>query len=681
MNVSLVADYAFGSMISAFMIGAVGSLVCKKCDRYSNWWAHVWAALGSLAGIVWGVIGVFLDGGWYKSIETAMPLFSVSIKLDELSAFFVLLISLIGLVSALYGGGYMKKFYKRYQLAGFGFFYNIFILSLILVVTSWNGFYFLFVWELMALVSYFLVSFEHRNAENVNSGFSYLLMTHLASAFILFSFLLLFRYVGSFDFTAIKESAAHIPDSVKNIVFIFSLIGFGTKAGVIPLHIWLPRAHPAAPSHVSAIMSGVMIKTGVYMLIRMFIDIIPGAPVWWGWVILLLGAVSSILGVLYALGEHDLKRLLAYHSVENIGIILMGLGSAFIFYALELPTLAFVGLVAALFHVMNHAVFKALLFLGAGSVFLATHTRNIEEYGGLVKKMPYTAFFFFIGSAAISALPPLNGFASEWLTFQSLFVGINDSFSIFTICLFLIAITSLAFTGGLAAACFVKAFGTAFLGKSRSKESSNASESPSLLRVSMGILALLCIVLGIFASPVTSGLAHVAGSVEWFRGGEYSIITRPNIHVSGTGASLSLERVALGGIGIGVLAVAVLWLIGKGRKKKTYNTWDCGSTLTPRMEITATGFSRSLMVIFQGLLRSTRQTEIEYQDANIRYFAKSRTVTLGMQNVYGKYIYAPLETGIAHVSNFVKKLHSGNIHLYLLYIFITVLVLLVWATQ
>src|SRR3989344_5882219 len=319
----------------------------------------------------------------------------------------------------------------------------------------------------MSIASYFLVVYDRNDPANIKAGSLYLVMTYVGTAFIILAFLFLYKYTGSFDFSAIASGIALVPQSVKNAIFIFALIGFGIKAGIIPLHIWLPAAHPAAPSHVSALMSGVMIKTGIYMMMRLFLDILQPVPLWWGETVLVIGAVSSLLGVLYALTEHDIKRLLAYHSIENIGIILLGLGSALTFSSLGMPSLALLGIVAALFHTVNHAVFKSLLFLGAGAVINETHTRNMEEYGGLIRYMPQTAFFFLVGSMAISAIPPFNGFFSEWLTFQSLFEGIRI-LDTSVRWIFILAAGVLAFTGGFAAACFVKAFGVTFLARPRS---------------------------------------------------------------------------------------------------------------------------------------------------------------------------------------------------------------------
>ena len=505
-------------------------------------------------------------------------------------------------------------------------------------------------------------------------------MTHVGTAFILLSFLLAYLATGSFEFAVIKSGIAAASPFVRNAIFISALIGFGAKAGIIPFHIWLPAAHPAAPSHVSALMSGVMIKTGIYMLARMCWDILPGPPpLWWGLLIVIIGSVSSLLGVLYALSEHDLKRLLAYHSIENIGIILLGLGSSLVFLSAGMKPLASLGLIAALYHTLNHAIFKALLFLGAGSVIAETHTRNIERYGGLIKVMPQTAFFFLIGSLAISALPPFNGFFSEWLTFQSLFQGAN-SFNLATKMIFIAAIGALAFTGGLAAACFVKAFGTTFLARPRCDEVTKAKEAALPLRIGMAVLALLTLILGIFSGTVSSGFADIAASLSAFQPGDAaSAISFGSLIVKTGFASLSMPLLFAGIVVVTASVVAAFACLTRKQTIAVGRTWDCGADLTERMEITATGFSRSITTVFKGVLKPTGQTEIEYHDAKLRYFPKAGIVTMEFQDVYDTYFYRPLQKATLRIAGQIKKIQVGNINVYILYILVTLTGLLLWV--
>ncbi len=546
---------------------------------------------------------------------------------------------------------------------------------MILVVTAHHALFFLIVWELMSLASYFLVVYESREEENVKAGTLYFIMTHIGTAFIVAAFLLIYRATGSFDFDTIQASLGTAPLLTQILIVACVLIGFGTKAGVIPLHIWLPSAHPAAPSHVSALMSGVMIKTGIYMLVRILFDFFPATPQWIGGTVLVLGSISSLLGVLYALAEHDIKRLLAYHSIENIGIILLGMGSSLVFLSAGMNEAATIGIIACLFHTLNHAIFKALLFLGAGSVINQTHTRNIEEYGGLIKGMPLTAFFFLVGSMAISALPPFNGFVSEWLTFQSLF-AVNETFFVGTKIVFILAIGALAFTGGLAAACFVKAFGVTFLARPRSDEAQHARESSASQVLSMAFLAALTLIAGLSAGSITPFLQRIAQSLQQFvplRAG----VTASAWNIDAGFAALSTPAifialvVALGGIYYMVRIISSQSRIRFGR------TWDCGVDLTPRMEITATGFSRSLITVFKRFLFPVVVRRVDYYDDVRHYFPKFTEVKLGMKDVYQSTLVKGLYEIIANMSGFVKKIQSGSVNAYISYMFVILLLLLV----
>lgn len=674
----ITSQINFFIILSLFSIGAIGSLFLRKNDISANTWSSFFAIAGSLWGLIFSLAIIISDSNLSFVMGKSMfPLFSSSFHIDLLSAFFILIISLIGLFCSIYGIGYVKHFYQKYNIGSLGFFYNLFIIGMLLVVTASNGLFFLLAWEIMSIASYFLVIYDRDENENVKAGFLYLVMTYVGTAFIIVSLLLLFKFTGSFDFGIIKSSAGLIPSSIKNLIFIFALIGFGTKAGIVPFHIWLPAAHPAAPSHVSALMSGVMIKTGIFMMIRLFIDVLQPVPTWWGLTILIIGAVSSLLGVLYALTEHDIKKLLAYHSIENIGIILLGLGSAMTFLSLGMPSLALLGLTAALFHTLNHATFKSLLFLGAGSVINQTHTRNMEEYGGLIKYMPQTAFFFLIGSMAITALPPFNGFFSEWLTFQSLFQGIS-ALDASAKWIFILAAGSLAFTGGLALTCFVKAFGATFLARPRSEEVAHAKESSMSLIVGMGALAILSLLFGLFSGRLAFYFEKIGNSLGIFQSSSSPILISNGQTLAVGSGFASVSGLAFLGLFIAVISIVVFITrsVNKRQKISTASTWDCGTDLTPRMEITATGFARSIILVFKGILKPSIQHEIEYHDSESRYLPKTRTVTLRVGDIYHSYLYEPLHAMVNSLSLRVKNIQSGNVNIYITYIFIALLIAL-----
>jgi len=372
------------------------------------------------------------------------------------------------LAVALFGPHYVREYeHSRYSLALLALATGLFVAGMQLVLLAADAFLFMVAWELMSVASYFLVAYTHEHAANRHAAFLYLLMAELGALFIILAYGVLVGFGNGFTFAEMRQ--ADLTPLWASVAFVLALIGFGMKAGIVPLHAWLPEAHPVAPSHISALMSGVMLKVAVYGFIRFTFDLLGPERFHWGWgmAVLVAGSASSVLGVLYALMQHNLKRLLAYHSVENLGIIFMGLGLALLFYGNGKPTLGAIGLIAALYHTLNHAIFKSLLFLGAGAILQQSHEADIERMGGLIHRMPVTAVLFLIGCLSISALPPFNGFVSEWLTYQAALAvpaldsGVLRSFVPVTAAM-------LALTGGLAAACFVKVFGVVFLGKPRS---------------------------------------------------------------------------------------------------------------------------------------------------------------------------------------------------------------------
>ncbi|KKQ80707.1 MAG: Formate hydrogenlyase subunit 3/multisubunit Na+/H+ antiporter, MnhD subunit [Parcubacteria group bacterium GW2011_GWC2_38_7] len=668
-------------LLSFFALGAFGSLLVRKNDRLANAWQSFFGIVGALWGVVFSIVVFMSNGLLFTANSTAIPFLTFAINIDRLAAFFVFIVSLITLFCSIYGIGYIKHYYQKYNIGSLGFFFHLFVLGMLLVVTVSNGLFFLVAWELMSIASYFLVVYDRNDENNVKAGFLYLVMTHVGTAFIVLALLLMYKFTGSFDFASIKEQSLLIPVFVKDIIFVLALVGFGTKAGIIPFHIWLPSAHPAAPSHVSALMSGVMIKTGIFMMIRIFLDILQPVPLWWGITILIVGLVSALMGVLYALTEHDIKRLLAYHSIENIGIILLGLGSSLVFVSLGNMPLALFGLGAALFHTLNHATFKSLLFLSAGSVINQTHSRNMEEYGGLIKYMPQTAFFFLVGSMAISALPPFNGFFSEWLTFQILLQGVASA-SIFLKSIFVLASGALALTGGLALACFVKAFGATFLARPRSLEATHAKESSFSQLSGMGLLAIFCLLFGLLSGYIGPLLAQIGNNLGAFINFPTFIAPVLNNKLVAPNSYGSVSALALFAIFILVLIIVIIlvkYIINRKQKIKLGATWDCGVDLKPRMEITATGFARSIILIFSGVLRPSMQQEIEYHDAKMRYLPKSSTVNLSLHDVYRVNFYQPLNKFITVLSLRVKTIQGGNINVYISYILVAVIISLFLA--
>lgn len=637
------------------------------------------ALASSLAGCVLS-LSILISGHPLHAEIMQTPLFgSVAIHADRVSAFFLGVISLLAVAVSLYSFGYAAEFLQRRNMGLFIFLYNAFLLSMAGVVLAGHVVLFLFAWEGMSLTTYFLISYEHEDPAARRAAFLYVVMTHIGTALLVIMFVLLYSRTGSFSFDAFSAAGTGLPVSIQSIIFLCATVGFGIKAGIIPLHIWLPEAHPAAPSNISALMSGVMIKTGIYGMVRVFFDFLgPDIPQWWGVFILCLAVTSSVLGVLYALMEHDLKRLLAFHSIENIGIILMGVGAALLFSSLGHKPLAAIALIAGLYHVLNHAIFKGLLFLGAGSVLHATHSRNIEEFGGLIKTMPWTSFFFLIGAVAISALPPLNGFVSEWLTFQALLLGFHISDLTVRIAVPL-TVALLALTGALAAACFVKAFGITFLGLARSEGAEHARESSFSMVAAMGVLAAFCVLFGVAPGLVVSVLDPLAGSL--LREDLSSqVVLHGTLLLVPRSTSTSIAPSVLTGalVAATLLPLAAGFLFGGRLRKRFAMTWACGlQRIQPRMQYTATGFSKPLRMIFSNIYRATH--EIEIADETSPYFRPNITYALKTESVFLKHLYEPAYSVVLRSARLFRKIQTGRIHTYLAYIFITLVLLLLFA--
>lgn len=679
----LSSEFLLKLTFCVYAAAGVVSLATVRWQRAANLLGFGGAIAGGICGIGAAVSGLMGAGAVnapsFKLWTSLVPYVQLTVRLDPLGAFFLLIVSLLAVALACYSLGYVRGFYDRKPVGVLAAFYNSLLLATSLVFTASNAFFFLIAWEIMALTAYCLVSFEHEKTETRNAGVLYFIMSHVGTGCLILGFLLLFSSSGSYDFESFRTVGKSLAPAHRNAVFLLFLFGFGIKAGIIPVHIWLPAAHPVAPSNVSALLSGVLIKTGIYGIVRVIFDFLGAPPNWWGVTVLTIGTVSAVLGVLYALMEHDLKRLLAYHSIENIGIILMGLGASMMFLHTGHPALAGLALIAGLYHTINHAVFKALLFLGAGAVLHATHTRNMEELGGLIKRMPATALFFLFGAVAISALPPLNGFVSEWLTYQSLLQGFHTTEHLIKV-MFPLSGAMLALTGALAAACFVKAFGITFLAQARSEEARHAREASPTMLLGMGMLTLTCVFLGLFPTqflklldPVTLQLAGVSLSGQ---------LTLDNGLVLGNtqaqGGTVSTLGIAL--IGICLLPIPlVLWLVfGRRTKVRFGPTWDCGLRgLTPHMEYTATGFSKPIRMIFKALFRPRREVQREYDYSP--YFAKTLRFESHIEEPFVTRIYRPLNRGILRMSRRMRALQAGSIQAYLIYIFVTLLLLLIFA--
>jgi hydrogenase-4 component B len=674
--------FAVAALPAAFAI-RLGSIVLTPVLARQRTLARRVAFLGSaIASVVTGLAaGRLLYSG--APLQGVILLhrasqFALTYRVDGLAAWFLLVLSVVAAPIAIYSLGYVAHPHFRQRSAFIGATFNILLGSIELVFVAADVVTFLLAWELMTLASAALVVTEHEEPASRRAAYLYLVLSHVGTGCIVAAFLTLASASGSLSFSSLLAGGVAV-GPMRDTLFALFFVGFGVKAGIIPLHVWLPEAHPAAPSSISALMSAVLIKTGIYGIVRVCAFGLGVPRLSWGVLVFALGGLSAVLGVLYALMQHDLKRLLAYHSIENIGIILLGLGTGMIALAYGRTDLAWIGVAASLYHVLNHAVFKGLLFLGGGAVVMTTGTRQIEQFGGLLRRMPWTGLLFLIGAMAISGLPPLNGFASEWLTFQAFLYGFRGSPEPLVHFLFPVGGALLALTTALAAACFVKAFGISFLALPRSRAAAEAHEAPAVMLVPQAFLAMLCVGLGLFPGVVLRALGSVLASLP-------GLPPHPDLARSGWGMASGLAAfdqvipLVLAAVLIGGVIVAAVLTTRTRVAVRRVPTWGCGGELSARTEYTATAFSKPLMMIFGAVYRPTRQVEAlgdvtPYFPHEVRYHAE-------IEPTFERYVYGPLLRAVLRVAAGMKVLQAGSLHAYLAYVIALVvwLVLRVWWT-
>jgi hydrogenase-4 component B len=640
------------------------TLVSHRRPRASRTAAFAGSAAASLLTGAVGLSALGADGALRgpQLVHEASGL-ALGCTVDALSGWFLAVLSLLGVAIAIYAIGYFAHASPG-RTAFVGIAFNVLLGSVEVVFVAGGVVGFLLAWELMTLATAALVATEQEHAQARRAAFVYLALSHVGTGCLVAGFFLLASHGHSLAFADILGPAARtIPG--RSAVFALFLTGFGIKAGMIPLHVWLPEAHPAAPSPISALMSGVLIKTGIYGIFRACVAGLGPPPLAWGGAILALGALSMLLGVLYALMQHDLKRLLAYHSIENIGIILVAAGVGMASLSVARPALATLALAASLLHVLNHALFKGLLFLGAGNVVAATGTRQIEQLGGLVRRMPWTAAFFLLGAMAISGLPFLNGFVSEWLVFQALLLGFRTSSDTFVRLAFPVGGALLGLTTALAAACFVKAFGITFLALPRSAAAHEARERGWLMLAPQAGLAAACVAIGLCPGPVVSRLSHLAAGLvgappgPGIEAGLFRIAPDPGAF---DGLSIPLAGVAF------ALALALAAALAAG---------TAFARRTAEAEYTATAFSKPLMLIFAAIYRPTRAVSrletAPYYAHEVHYHAE-------VEPTFERFVYRPLTNAVLRLAERMRVIQAGSLHAYLGYVMALVLglVILLW---
>ena len=611
------------------------------------------------------MIGLYAITGPLQGAEIAtysrswLHIFTLSFSIDPLSAFFLIPIFTVCPLAVLYSFHYMKNADQRGRIGVNFFFSTLLIIGMALVATAENIISFALVWEIMSLSSFLLVIYDHHEQETRKAGYIYFIFTQAGAMFILSSLALAYSYTGSFSFSAFAE----IPTNIKIIVFFLALVGFGSKAGMFPLHMWLPHAHPAAPSNISAIMSGVMIKMGIYGIFR-FYAALDTTELVFGEAVLTFGMISGVLGVVYALGKHDLKKLLAYHSVENIGIILIGCGIGMIGLAEGNMTMASFGFAGSLLHVLNHSIFKSLLFLGAGVVLQKTGIRHIDQLGGIIKRMPTTGSTFLTGSISISGLPPFNGFVSEFLIYYGAFQGLLLSGSSFVFTM--LAILALAIIGGLAAACFTKVVGIVFLGEPRTKMAADIQEAGMSMTIPMGILAASCLVIGIFPAPFVQIAFKALISIKPLvpLGAEEVALVTGNLAMA--------ARIFLAVFLFSMLLRKVLYLRKQVSQKPT---WGCGFTQpTVRIQYSGTSYAMSVVDFFRPFV----QVKTRYSGIN-RIFPGRTSYTTKVEDISEIALVDHLAIPFLYFLRKLRWIQHGHIQLYIGYIIVAIVTLLLFV--
>jgi formate hydrogenlyase subunit 3/multisubunit Na+/H+ antiporter MnhD subunit len=628
-------------------------------------------SLAALAAALAHLLGQAPDEA--MTLPIGLPWLGAHFRLDPLSAFFLVVVNLGGAVASLYALGYGKHERTPQRVLPF---YPLFLAAMSLVVVADDAYTFLFTWEFMSLSSWALVMAHDRLRENLRAGYVYIVMASFGTLALLLAFGLLAGPDGAYAFSAIRDS--HPSSTLAALVLILVLIGTGSKAGLVPLHAWLPLAHPAAPSHVSALLSGVMTKVAVYAFVRIVFDLL-GEPAWWAsLVVLALAGITCVMGVLYALMQHDLKRLLAYHTVENIGIIFIGLGLALAFQSFGLAWAAALAFTAALLHVFNHSLFKSLLFLGAGSVLAGTGERDMEHLGGLIHRMPLTAFTFLVGCVAISALPPLNGFVSEWLTFQAILLSPQlPSWGL----KFLVPAVGalLALSAALAAACFVKAFGVTFLGRPRTAAAARAHEADWFSLTAMFALAALCLLAGIVPGFFIDALAPAAQSMVGASMPLQSEVPYLSIvPIAESRSSYNGLLVFLFMLLSATTAVVAIHRLASNRLRRG-PAWDCGyPDPRPETQYTASSFAQPIRRVFGTLVFRAREQVEMPPPGN----AAPARLTVRLSDVIWDVFYEPIARAVDYVSGWLNRLQFLSIRRYLSFVFVALvgllLVLAIW---
>ena len=649
-----------------YLVGTVTIVWPKRTELAAHYFGMICSVVASgLVAYSALMYLLFPSGSWL--VDTYWG--SYSLQADAWSSAFLLLTGVAGVIISIYAMDYARG-YLGHRIRLLSGLWNLFLLSIVAVLISGDAFTFIVSWEIMALVSFLLVNHEAGKKKTVSAAYQYMVMTHIGTAAIMVAFYLIGSHSLSFSFGDMANN--NLNGFMKDVAFVCAFLGFALKSGLMPLHIWLPNAHPAAPSHVSALMSGVMLKVALYGFGRFAFQFIGMDVFWHGLIVMVIGLISAFLGVLYATMEVDMKRILAYSSVENMGIIFSAFGCGMVLYAMQLHSICVIAFTAALVHAVSHSLMKGLLFMSAGSVMHATGSKNIELMGGLIKKMPYTALFTLIGSMSLSSLPFTSGLVGEWLTLQSFITLAQQAGNPELRLLVIFAFVMLGLTGATALGCFVRMYGTAFLGRARSNIVDKAHEMPVFMLVGMGLEAVLIVAIGVMPDILVNIMQQIfSGFATVSMGTPLGIIWGGSGHYAIYSPGIIFAVFVL----IGLFMVAALYRSGTFVRKDV--TWNCGTVPTSRQQYSATGFSKPLRRAFEDILTPKRR--LTYLRKEHAYFGRKLRYDLEIPDLFNDKLYKPIQQLMINYSSAFHRVQEGSVSIYIGYTMIAMIVVLIWG--
>ena len=668
-----MTDYVpifFATAVFCYILGCFAVLIPRKHQLFAHYFAQVMSILGSTLILI--TAGIYLLSGETALLKVAF-VGRYMLAIDGWSAVFLCITGLAGILTSIFAVDYALAYIGK-RLRELSGLWNLFLLSMVLVLVAQSTVSFLVSWEVMAIVSFLLVNHDSEKRETWQAAYQYLVMTHIGTAAIMIAFFVVGSGSNGLNFSELN--ILQLETTARNLAFTAAFLGFALKAGLVPLHVWLPNAHPAAPSHVSALMSGVMLKVAVYGFGRFIFDFLGPVDFWWGALVLVVGLLSAFFGALYAQMEKDIKRILAYSSVENMGIVFAAIGAGMLLLTTSHKEYAVIGFTAAIVHSFNHSIMKSLMFMVAGAVNHAVDDKNIEKMGGLAKLMPWTAGCALTGSLALAALPLTNGFIGEWLMFHSFaFLAQADAGTGVRLLAALAFILS-GLASALALGCFVRVFGVVFLGRPRARRAESAHEVSRFMLAAMLIPALLIFVSGIFASPIVTIAQHVAEANL----PDLKMLNEEHLLIWGKDSGMLNYDTFVLLIAAVVITIFAWLIIYRGQVfVKRDVIWNCGTEPTLRQQYSGTGFSKPIRRAFDFLLKPRR--EVVFLQKENKYFGRSMAYTLTIPDRFTEKLYIPLQHHLVKTASFLRRIQAGSVRIYIGYVMVAMVLVLIWGAM